>query len=126
MVRRPALCLAALVVSLGLGACGGDDDASEPNDTTTTVETTTTDETTDESVSAGREVFTDNCGSCHVLADAGTVGLVGPDLDRASLEVEAVEQRVREGGDEMPAFEGTLSDEEIEQVSRYVVAVQRG
>jgi cytochrome c oxidase subunit 2 len=29
----------------------------------------------------GKELFTQQCGSCHVLADAGTQGEVGPNLD---------------------------------------------
>ncbi|HEY7561823.1 MAG TPA: cytochrome c oxidase subunit II [Gaiellaceae bacterium] len=29
----------------------------------------------------GKELFTQQCGSCHVLADAGTQGQVGPNLD---------------------------------------------
>jgi cytochrome c oxidase subunit 2 len=29
----------------------------------------------------GKELFAQNCGSCHVLADAGTQGQVGPNLD---------------------------------------------
>ncbi len=31
----------------------------------------------------GKEQFVANCGSCHVLARAGTTGVVGPDLDQA-------------------------------------------
>jgi cytochrome c oxidase subunit 2 len=31
----------------------------------------------------GKELFTQQCGSCHVLADAGTSGEVGPNLDEA-------------------------------------------
>jgi mono/diheme cytochrome c family protein len=31
--------------------------------------------------SRGKELFTDGCGSCHVLADAGTQGTIGPNLD---------------------------------------------
>jgi len=30
---------------------------------------------------ASKEIFADNCGSCHTLAAAGTDGVVGPDLD---------------------------------------------
>lgn len=30
---------------------------------------------------AGKELFDNNCGSCHTLAAAGTNGIVGPDLD---------------------------------------------
>ena len=31
----------------------------------------------------GKELFKEKCGQCHVLADAGTVGVVGPNLDDA-------------------------------------------
>jgi cytochrome c oxidase subunit II len=31
----------------------------------------------------GKELFTQQCGSCHTLADAGTTGEVGPNLDEA-------------------------------------------
>lgn len=31
--------------------------------------------------SNGKELFTQKCGSCHTLADAGTSGKVGPNLD---------------------------------------------
>ena len=31
---------------------------------------------------AGKTLFTQQCGSCHTLADAGTQGEVGPDLDK--------------------------------------------
>jgi len=33
--------------------------------------------------SAGKELFTAKCGACHTLADAGTKGAVGPNLDDA-------------------------------------------
>ncbi len=33
--------------------------------------------------SAGKELFVQNCASCHTLADAGTAGNVGPNLDTA-------------------------------------------
>lgn len=33
--------------------------------------------------SRGKELFKQNCGSCHTLADAGTVGTIGPNLDDA-------------------------------------------
>jgi cbb3-type cytochrome c oxidase subunit III len=32
---------------------------------------------------AGQQLFVNNCGSCHTLADAGTSGVVGPNLDDA-------------------------------------------
>jgi mono/diheme cytochrome c family protein len=37
----------------------------------------------------GKELFPDKCGSCHALADAGTVGVVGPNLDDAFVQSRA-------------------------------------
>jgi cytochrome c2 len=34
-------------------------------------------------ISQGKTLFVANCGSCHQLADAGTTGKIGPDLDGA-------------------------------------------
>ena len=38
---------------------------------------------------AGKQLFVDRCGSCHVLADAGTAGTVGPNLDDAFAQARA-------------------------------------
>ena len=35
------------------------------------------------STSRGKELFVQNCGQCHSLADAGTQGVIGPNLDEA-------------------------------------------
>src|SRR6187399_1734232 len=35
---------------------------------------------------AGKELFIKSCGSCHTLADAGTSGKIGPNLDYAFLQ----------------------------------------
>src|SRR5207302_2377466 len=34
-------------------------------------------------VSNGKQLFTAKCGGCHTLADAGTTGTIGPNLDDA-------------------------------------------
>ena len=54
------------------------------------------------STAEGKELFTKNCGSCHVLADAGTKGTIGPNLDDAfrqsradGLGVHTIESVVR-------------------------------
>ena len=36
---------------------------------------------------AGKKLFQAKCGACHTLADAGTTGTVGPNLDDAFLYV---------------------------------------
>jgi cbb3-type cytochrome c oxidase subunit III len=68
----------------------------------------------------GKAIFTQNCGSCHVLSDAGTSGTVGPNLDGTQLSRQAIARQVRNGGGGMPAFEGDLTEEQIETVSQYV------
>jgi outer membrane protein assembly factor BamB len=74
-------------------------------------------------LAAGREVFTSQCGSCHTLAEAGTSGSVGPDLDELRPDAATVEQQVINGGGGMPAFGGRLSREQITDVSEYVASV---
>src|SRR4051812_5081812 len=37
----------------------------------------------DPNLVAGKQMFVKNCGSCHVLARAGTKGTTGPNLDEA-------------------------------------------
>lgn len=71
----------------------------------------------------GKVVFTANCGSCHSLADAGTSGTVGPDLDQSRPNKELVVDRVTNGKGVMPPFKGTLSQQEIADVALYVSAV---
>lgn len=64
LARTPFSLLAALAVALlaiPLAACGRDE-----ND-----------------LSNGKALFTERCGSCHILGRAGTQGRTGPDLDTA-------------------------------------------
>ena len=68
----------------------------------------------------GRTIFTSNCASCHTLAAAGTSGTVGPNLDQSKPSRGEAEQKIRKGGGGMPAFEGRLSDEQIQAVADYV------
>lgn len=41
------------------------------------------------STSAGKQLFQQRCGQCHALADAGTQGRIGPDLDDAFAQARA-------------------------------------
>lgn len=74
-------------------------------------------------MTAGKEIFTSNCGSCHTLSEAGTSGEVGPNLDQLKPEQSLVETQVMNGGGAMPSFEGTLSSAEITEVAEYVSSV---
>jgi mono/diheme cytochrome c family protein len=62
---RLRLVIAALPAALALAGCGG------------------TGINADADPSGGKELFQQKCGSCHALADAGTKGAVGPNLDAA-------------------------------------------
>ena len=74
----------------------------------------------------GKAVFTDNCGTCHTLSDAGTSGIAGPRLDDAGLDAETVAATVRDGRGGMPAFAHTLDDAEIDAVAEYVAQASGG
>lgn len=71
----------------------------------------------------GKSIFTANCGSCHTLADAGTSGAVGPNLDESRPPQDLVVDRVTNGQGAMPSFSSTLSEEQIQDVAAYVSSV---
>jgi mono/diheme cytochrome c family protein len=68
----------------------------------------------------GAVVFSENCATCHGATGHG--GTIGPDLRTMPLaqSEEGAIQQVTHGGGAMPAFEGVLSEEEIENVAAYV------
>src|SRR6185369_3511946 len=68
----------------------------------------------------GKSIFTANCGSCHTLADAGTSGKVGPNLDDAKPPKDLVVQRVTNGQGVMPSFKDSLDEQQIQAVADYV------
>jgi mono/diheme cytochrome c family protein len=148
-MRRLALALVAVVFVFGLAACGGEEEASpEPEDTTGTITTTDTEMTEEETTdgettdgetttgeepaegdpAAGKEVFLGSagCGSCHTLADAGTSGTIGPNLDDAQPSFELAVDRVTNGQGAMPSFSSTLSETQIADVAAYVSSAAGG
>jgi mono/diheme cytochrome c family protein len=146
-MRRLALLLAALILAFPVAGCGGgdeDDTAPEAVETTDTAETETedddtgTEEETETGTTAeegeqeagegdpanGKKVFASaGCGSCHTLADAGTSGSVGPNLDDAQPDNAEVTEKVTNGSGVMPSFKDQLSEQEIQDVAAYVVSV---
>jgi mono/diheme cytochrome c family protein len=152
-MRRTALPLATLfaVIGLAVAGCGGEEEASpspqtvsgttSPSNTTTTTTTTspTTTTTTGPSATttttttpapsgnptAGKAIFTGTaaCAGCHTLADAGSTGNVGPNLDQVKPTFDRVVTQVTNGGAAMPAFKGTLTPQQISDVAAYVSSV---
>jgi mono/diheme cytochrome c family protein len=69
----------------------------------------------------GKAIFASaGCGSCHTLADAGSKGAVGPNLDQAKPTKALAVDRVTNGQGGMPSFKDQLSAEQIEAVATYV------
>lgn len=68
----------------------------------------------------GKSIFTASCGGCHTLADAGTGGTVGPNLDQARPSKELAVDRVTNGQGVMPSFADSLDDQQIQAVAEYV------
>jgi len=104
---------------------------TEPTPTETTgTETTTTEPTAPAQGDpvAGKEVFlgTSGCAGCHTLADAGSTGTIGPNLDDLKPPYDAVVSQVTNGGGGMPAFGDSLSEEQIQDVAAYVTSATQG
>ncbi|MDX3896433.1 MULTISPECIES: c-type cytochrome [Pusillimonas] len=78
----------------------------------------------------GKELFLTKavpaCAVCHTLADAGSEGAIGPDLDELKPDMAAVKKALHEGVGVMPSFAATLSEEEMDAVSSYVVHATGG
>lgn len=81
-------------------------------------------------VEAGKQVFIKDakpaCTVCHALEDAGSVGAIGPDLDQLKPSREQVVNAVTGGVGIMPAFNESLSADQIQAVADYIVAVTGG
>jgi cbb3-type cytochrome c oxidase subunit III len=71
----------------------------------------------------GKAIFKAKCGGCHTLADAGTKGTQGPNLDQLKPPFDIAKHQVEVGGGIMPAFKGTLTDAQITAVAKYVSSV---
>ena len=68
----------------------------------------------------GKTIFKTKCGGCHTLADAGTTGTTGPNLDQLKPSLARVQKQVTNGGAIMPAFKGVLTAVQIHAVAAYV------
>ncbi|MDQ3865261.1 MAG: c-type cytochrome [Actinomycetota bacterium] len=121
--RRPstAAVAASLLATLALSGCGATAVSREGADTT-----------------RGKELFQQRCGQCHVLADAGTAGQIGPNLDSGfnarnqgfdeDTYFQVVYEQMKIPAPPMPEFdeEGTknyLPEQDRISIADYVAAV---
>ena len=152
-MRRTTLFLCILIAALGLLAagCGQEQEQTatpetvqgEVTTTTESTETETTETTGSESTEtettttetgggaptgdpvAGKEIFlgASGCTGCHTLADAGSSGTVGPNLDDAMPSFDLAFDRVTNGQGGMPSFGTSLTDQQRADVAAYVSSV---
>lgn len=106
-----ALTLAAVPVASG---CGGDD----ADEARTTPQPAEPEQPLSPQQERGRDLFVDNCGSCHTLEAAGTQGAIGPDLDELRPDRERVLAAIERGPGAMPS--NLVSGQEAEQVAEFV------
>lgn len=71
-------------------------------------------------VENGKKVFENNCLSCHGAEGAGGSG---PNLQKSDVteDREATLKKIKNGGGGMPAFGDMLSEQEIQDVTEYLV-----
>jgi cytochrome c553 len=72
----------------------------------------------------GKQIFTQSCGTCHTLSDAGTSGSIGPNLDNLKPDKARVTNAIKNGGagtGAMPA--NIVTGKEAEAVAEYVSSV---
>ena len=76
----------------------------------------------DDKIVLGLDVYNNKaqCGTCHTLQAAGSTGNIGPNLDQLKLSISQIAYAVTNGIGVMQAWEGILTDEEIEAVADYV------
>jgi len=100
-----------------VGGGGGTGTPTEPG-------STTTEPAAAGDAAAGKQVFESaGCTACHTLADAGSTGAVGPNLDEAKPPASLVVDRVTNGKGAMPSFKGQLTETQIQDVAAYVSSV---
>jgi cytochrome c6 len=128
LVLGPALVLAG-TIGLAVAACGGQETLTTAPETVvgTLAAPTTTQALPSGHPDAGKPVFSSaGCGGCHTLADAGSTGTVGPNLDQSKPTLQLALTRIINGASPMPSFKGTLTDQQIADVAAYVVQATSG
>ena len=76
----------------------------------------------DPKMDLGLEIYNNKaqCGVCHTLQAAGSAGNIGPNLDQLKPPMSQIIYTVTNGIGVMQAWEGILTDKEIEAVAYYV------
>lgn len=121
-IRHAAAALAVLALAAAPLGCGGSDGEPAPapggDQATPAPGQGGQDAGAGTGGADGQGLFASRCGSCHVLAAAGTKGSVGPNLDDLRPDRERVLTAIEEGPGVMP--ENLYQGAEAEAVADYV------
>lgn len=126
-MRRLAL---TAVLALTFAGCGGGETASPEPETIegeNPAATQTQQQASEGNAEEGKQIYAANgCGSCHALEDAGSTGDIGPNLDESKPDLQLAIDRVTNGSGAMPPFKDELNEQQIVDVSTYVVEASGG
>lgn len=102
---------ASLIAGCGSSKSGGDNGQASPNE-----------ETQGDAIAAeAQEIYQNRCINCH---GRDLEGRVGPNSNLqgigSRLSVEEIAATIREGRSPMPAFQGILTEEEIQTIAEWL------
>lgn len=107
-----ALSAIALIVGVMIGVGLEDEESAAPTTPTTTQPS--------DNEEAAALFASQGCGGCHVLTAAGSEGQVGPNLDETQLTEPEIAAVIANGRGAMPAFSGSLDEDEIDALAAYI------
>lgn len=119
--RLTSLLAAVALAAVPLAGCGGDDDENGGGGGETQATEQSPQQVVDSGDPAkGKDLFAQNCATCHGTDGSGGSGpkLAG---EQAYTNPDVVVEQVRNGGGGMPAFGDQLSEQELADVTSYVV-----
>jgi mono/diheme cytochrome c family protein len=109
--RSVAVCLIVATVSalVAIGCGGGSDSATVEQHTSASgaPQSANVEQPLTPAQVHGRQLFVQNCGSCHTLDAAGTVGNVGPNLGDIAIDEQDVLAAIHRGGGRHSKGQGT-------------------
>jgi mono/diheme cytochrome c family protein len=71
----------------------------------------------------GKELFTQNCSSCHTLSAANANGTVGPNLDQLKPDAATVQAAIKSGGTGSGAMPPNIvNGQKAKQIADFVAA----